>query len=154
MGGGLHAITYVSTATAPFSDTELEALLTSSRATNLARDLTGMLLYRDGRFLQVLEGPEDDVREIIERIGNDPRHRDMRIVSSDPIAGRRFAEWTMGYEPIAAPASAPPEGFRDSFDDLDAHDAALTARALVELTVWFHARSAPVSGDPVDAARS
>jgi hypothetical protein len=125
-----------------FGAKELADLLTSSRAANLARDLSGMLLFRGDRFLQVLEGPESLVRELVGRIRRDPRHRDMRVLVDEEIDERRFADWTMGYETLEVPRKAAPEGFRDSFDDLDSGDDTVTARALRELTVWFRARSA------------
>lgn len=141
MADDLYSLTYSSTAAIPFDDGDLERLLESSRVANVNTDLSGLLLYRAGRFLQVLEGPESAVREAIDRIGRDPRHRDVRVLVSESIDERRFADWTMGYEPLGTPASAPPEGFRDSFDDLDSGDATVTARALAALTVWFRVRS-------------
>lgn len=141
MADDLFSMTYVSTAAVPFAGDDLARLLESSRAANVRAGLTGMLLYRGGRFLQVLEGPETAVRDAIDRIGRDPRHRDVRVLVSEPILDRRFAEWTMGYEQLGEPASPPTEGFRDSFDDLDSGDTTVTARALAELTLWFRVRS-------------
>lgn len=141
MGDRLFSMTYASVAAVPFDDDALATLLESSRVANVATDLSGLLLYRDGRFLQVLEGPEDAVRDAIDRIGRDPRHRDVRVLVSEPIEARRFADWTMGYQPFRTPETPLPEGFRDSFDDLDSGDATVTDRALAELAVWFRARS-------------
>jgi len=142
MAEALRSVTYSSTATSEFDARELAELLASSRAANLAHDLSGMLLFRGNRFLQVLEGPESLVRSLIDRIRRDPRHGDMRVLVDEEIEERRFADWTMGYEMLATPQKAAPEGFRDSFDDLDSDDSTVTARALRELTVWFRARSA------------
>lgn len=141
MTDDLFSLTYSSTAAVPFDDAALAGLLESSRVANIGTDLSGLLLYRGGRFLQVLEGPEPAVRDAIDRIGHDPRHRDLRVLVSEPIEERRFPDWTMGYERLGEPAAAAPEGFRDSFDDLDSGDATLTARALAELTLWFRVRS-------------
>ena len=141
MTDDLFSLTYSSTAVVPFGDDELARLLESSRVANVGTDLSGLLLYRGGRFLQVLEGPESAVRDAIDRIRRDPRHRDVRILVSEPVEERRFPDWTMGYEPIGTSASVPPAGFRDSFDDLDSGDATVTARALAELTLWFRVRS-------------
>ncbi len=141
MAEDLYSMTYASTAVAPFDGDDLARLLESSRVANIGTNLSGLLLYRGGRFLQVLEGPESAVRDAIDRIERDPRHRDVRVLVSEPIDERRFADWTMGYEPMGASTSPPPEGFRDSFDDLDSSDATVTARALAELTLWFRVRS-------------
>lgn len=152
MAERLFSLTYVSRAVTRFDSDALASLLSSARATNQERELTGMLLYRGGRFLQVLEGREVTVRRMIDRIRRDPRHADMRVVAEGSIDRRVFGDWTMGYQPIGMPSDAPPEGFRDSFADLDSGDAALSARVMIEIAVWFRARSArsSPSGDDRD----
>lgn len=141
MSAPLVSVSYVSTAAASFDDTALADLLAQSRASNHDHDLTGMLLYRRGRFFQVLEGPQDAVDHLMTKIRRDSRHTDVRVLLTEQVDDRRFSEWTMGYEPIGVPASPPPEGFRDTFDDLEADDDDATIRAVRELTVWFRARS-------------
>lgn len=59
---------YVSSATAPFTEQQLEELLQESRRNNLSADITGMLLYREGKFMQTLEGPEVAVKKLGEKI--------------------------------------------------------------------------------------
>ena len=142
MNSDLVSISYVSAASDPFDDDCLNDLLAQSRRSNHEHDLTGMLLYRRGRFFQVLEGPQDAVDELMTKIRRDPRHTDVRVLLSEHIDERRFTEWTMGYEPIGVPATPAPEGFRDTFDDLEADDEDASIRAVRELTVWFRARTA------------
>lgn len=137
----LHSVVYSSTATQPFEPDSLQKLLQHSRHNNDNKGLTGMLLYRGGRFIQVLEGPENTVRDVVETIRSDPRHTNMRILLREPIEHRNFPDWTMGYEPIGVPANTPPEGYHDTFDDLHATDTSATIRAVRELTVWFRHRS-------------
>lgn len=144
MSSDLVSISYVSAASEPFDDGRLNDLLAQSRRSNHEHDLTGMLLYRRGRFFQVLEGPQDAVDELMMKIRRDPRHTGVRVLLSEHIDERRFTEWTMGYEPIGVPATPAPEGFRDTFDDLEADDEDASTRAVRELTVWFRART---SGD-------
>ncbi|MDD7945647.1 BLUF domain-containing protein [Microbacterium sp. NE2HP2] len=145
---GLLSILYTSNARAPFGDDDLAALLAQSRASNAARDLTGMLLYRGGRFVQVLEGPEPAVRDLLTTIRQDSRHSDMRVLIEQPIAHREFREWTMGYQPIAETTGDAPTGFRDTFDDLEgSDDPSATLRAARELSLWFRVRSARPQGN-------
>ncbi|WP_334148216.1 BLUF domain-containing protein [Microbacterium sp.] len=136
----LTSLVYTSTASAPFRETALAHLLEESRERNAAQDITGMLLYRDERFIQVLEGSASAVRRLAETIRRDQRHHGMRVLLEEPLDARRFADWTMGYrtlQDIDAPA-----GFRDSFADLEAGDAdASSLRALRELTLWFRVRT-------------
>jgi hypothetical protein len=137
----LVSVSYVSTAVDAFDDAALAVLLAQSRASNRDHDLTGMLLYRRGRFFQVLEGTQDAVDELMTKIRRDPRHTDVRVLLTESIEERRFTEWTMGFEPIGVPSGPAPEGFRDTFDDLESDDEEAGARAVRELTVWFRART-------------
>jgi hypothetical protein len=141
VSAALISVAYVSTAADTFDGAALVDLLAQSRASNHDRDLTGMLLYRRGRFFQVLEGPEDAVDELMAKIDRDPRHADVRVLLTERLSERRFSEWTMGYEPIGIPAGPAPEGFRDTFVDLEAGDEDAGIRAVRELTVWFRART-------------
>lgn len=148
VGGGpeaasdLVAIVYRSSAVGPVDEWMLGDLLIRSRSANAAADVTGMLLYRDGRFLQVLEGPTRTVHELFARIAADPRHTEVRTLLDEPVTQRRFAAWTMGFEPLSPGHTPPPPGFRDTFADLDVDDdEATVARAVTELTVWFRTRS-------------
>ncbi|WP_314425753.1 BLUF domain-containing protein [uncultured Microbacterium sp.] len=140
----LFSLVYCSTATRPFDDVELAELLAGSREHNHAQGITGMLLYRDGEFVQILEGDRHDVEQLMERIGRDPRHTDVRILLEEPLHERRFEEWTMGYQALVAPDPGHAEGFRDSFDDLRMGDHDMIGRALMELTMWFRVRESAV----------
>lgn len=141
--GTLLSVTYSSRAEDAFDERALAELLAQSRADNQSRGLTGMLLYRAGRFIQVLEGPETEVRDLVSRIGRDGRHSGMRILLEERVPVRQFPDWTMGYEPIAEPDGPPQDGFRDTFEDLEgADDRTATLRAARELSLWFRVRTA------------
>lgn len=91
------SIVYSSTATRPFHDADLATLLAASRLANDRRGLSGLLLHRDGRFMQVLEGPEDGVRRTLAAIAADPRHTDVQVLDEEAITARRFGSWSMAY---------------------------------------------------------
>jgi hypothetical protein len=88
---------YVSSAYKPFSDVELLELLRVSRLNNERRGITGMLLYRDGNFMQVLEGPASVVDEVIAKIKRDTRHHGVILMSRRGVQERQFAEWQMAF---------------------------------------------------------
>ena len=92
----IHLI-YISKATTPMSEAGLVALLGQSRARNLRQDVTGMLLYADGSFLQVLEGQAADVDAIYGSIQRDARNTDVFLVARDAILERSFPGWSMGF---------------------------------------------------------
>lgn len=149
-GEDLVSLVYTSTSSQPFRESALEEILTTSRRLNAERDVTGMLLYRDGRFIQVLEGERAVVTGLAQRIAADARHHDMRVLLTESISRRTFGEWTMGYRTIGGSAGSVPPGYRDSFADLDTgSDRGTVERALAELTLWFRVRS----GAPVGATR-
>ncbi len=109
-------IIYSSAATAPFSERELEELLQKSRLNNLAADITGMLLYKDGNFMQTLEGPAIAVQTLLGKIKSDSRHSDVTTLMEGPILERSFGNWSMGFKKITqdTPISIP--GYHDSGD--------------------------------------
>lgn len=71
-------------------------IIDSSARNNAIEGITGCLVIDGGFFAQVLEGPEDRIRTLAERISRDPRHHDMRIVWLDGIEERAFDDWFMG----------------------------------------------------------
>lgn len=143
---GVYSLLYTSNAATPFSTAELEDLLRDSRASNREQDITGLLLHRKGRFTQFLEGPERAVRALLARIEADDRHTGIRVLIDGFAERRQLPDWTMGYETVADSATPRPEGFRDTFDDLESSgDDDAVLRALRELTLWFRVRSAGAS---------
>jgi len=69
---------------------------------NTAHTVTGMLIYANGRFLQMLEGERKDVLHTYERIQQDPRHRHVSLVLQRDISARLFSHWNMGFRHLAA----------------------------------------------------
>jgi Sensors of blue-light using FAD len=94
----LISVTYVSSARTLLSEQAIEDLLAVSRRNNTATDITGLLLYWDGNFLQYVEGPEQTVDTLLERIRLDPRHGDVIVLDRAPINERAFPDWRMGYQ--------------------------------------------------------
>jgi hypothetical protein len=74
----------------------LHAIMKSSRNHNAVSGLTGVLVFTDGIFLQVLEGGRDAVSATYNRIAQDERHRDVVLLGYDEIGERHFAGWAMG----------------------------------------------------------
>jgi hypothetical protein len=97
----MYYLTYVSSASRPFTKQELVDLLTHARANNSKRDITGMLLYKDGNFIQILEGQKDVVENLYARISRDPRHHDMIILDQGVTSARQFRDWSMGFRDLS-----------------------------------------------------
>jgi hypothetical protein len=79
---------------------KLTEILAISRKKNLENNITGMLLYAEGTFIQVLEGAEQDVLSTYQTITRDLRHKNLIKLVSAPIAKRVFPEWSMGFAVI------------------------------------------------------
>ena len=92
------SLLYVSSATQLFSEEDLKDLLQQSRANNTRLDLTGMLLYKDGNFMQVLEGPDDALTAVFAKIERDPRHHSVLPLLRQQIQEREFSSWSMGFK--------------------------------------------------------
>jgi hypothetical protein len=101
MNSPLHSVVYVSTATRPFSPAELNELLSLSRERNQASGITGMLLFKDGCFIQAFEGEKEAVRNLQLRIERDPRHHNIVVLMNGPIDQRDFSAWTMGFKHLS-----------------------------------------------------
>ncbi|MCA9738410.1 MAG: BLUF domain-containing protein, partial [Gemmatimonadetes bacterium] len=71
-------------------------LLEGARATNTRLGVTGLLLFHEGSFIQVLEGPPDVVEALYARIETDPRHGGALVLSRGLVEERSFGEWRMG----------------------------------------------------------
>lgn len=96
MGKTIHCI-YASTAAHNFDERDLPHLLEKSRSNNAVLGITGMLLYIEGNFFQVLEGDEAMVGPVFDRICRDARHGRVTLIIREPIFQRDFPDWTMGY---------------------------------------------------------
>ena len=62
-----------------------------------------MLLYKDGNFMQVLEGDEEAVRGLYARIAADPRHGGEITLQEGFAEGRQFPDWSMGFRDLDSP---------------------------------------------------
>ena len=81
----------------PDSLSALQTILTVARARNTERNVTGALMFNEGRFTQILEGDRKDVLEIFESIKRDTRHNQITLVSLHESFARRFPSWSMAF---------------------------------------------------------
>jgi len=106
---------YASAASRDFETAELAELLQAARENNAKLGLTGMLLYAEGSFFQVLEGHPDVVDAMYARIGRDRRHDQVTLVIKEPIPKRYFDAWTMGFYEVSREELAGMSGVIDFF---------------------------------------
>jgi hypothetical protein len=88
-------VVYRSRAVTALSDFELYELIQAAQARNEREQITGLMLYDEGRFYQWLEGPAGNVAGLMSAIAADHRHTDIEILSDKPTDTRQFGDWTM-----------------------------------------------------------
>ena len=100
----LFQLAYKSAASDALTEDGLKEILRQARSNNDDLDVTGLLLYAQGEFFQVLEGPESAVRDLYDTIRQDPRHSHIETLHSTQVAERTFPEWKMALDNLAVVA--------------------------------------------------
>ncbi|MCG8673318.1 MAG: BLUF domain-containing protein [Pseudomonadales bacterium] len=93
----LSNLIYISQAVYPFSNEELVNLARQSQQHNTDKDITGMLLYKNQSFMQLLEGQEADILELMAKIKKDQRHTRIRVLFFESVKNRSMPYWSMGF---------------------------------------------------------
>ncbi|MEM6512486.1 MAG: BLUF domain-containing protein [Pseudomonadota bacterium] len=96
----LSHLIYVSVATQPMTSEMLDELVSVARRNNEKRRLTGMLLYKEQRFMQVLEGEDSVIGSLFDVIKLDSRHDKIDILRYEHIHYRSFPDWSMAFQNI------------------------------------------------------
>lgn len=113
----LYRIVYISTAAANFQLRSMPKLLKDARDRNFKSALSGLLIFVDGSFMQVLEGTQENVQDCYGRITRDPRHSNLQVIFSEPIRRRAFPGWSMAWH--NCPPGGEVTGLIRSFQDQD-----------------------------------
>jgi hypothetical protein len=131
------SLIYVSSAVHPFSTADLSRLLEISRSNNARRRVTGMLLYKDGNFMQAIEGEQSDVCALFAKLKLDPRHGGFLTLLEEEIPERQFQDWSMGFTNLDDPAVNLLDGYREyrnvSFVDKSLTSEPSRAKKLLEV---------------------
>ncbi len=94
----LFQLAYVSSSRLPLDETTLSDILETSVRNNARDKITGILMYSDEIFFQVLEGDQAAVENCyFQRICHDRRHKNLSLMWTDQDESRTFSEWAMGY---------------------------------------------------------
>ncbi len=109
----LWKISYISVASAPdkIAEADVRKICAFAGPHNARSGITGILTYHAGRFAQIIEGAEDDLRKLMERIAADPRHHNLTITMDRAIDARQFDEWSMAYR-------SPEQFIRDQIENI------------------------------------
>jgi hypothetical protein len=107
-----HAVC-ASSATYEFNKPRLLALLEETRKIYTRLGITGMLLYKDGNFLQVLEGEEETVMILISMIKESPGHKAFQVLMTGTSEHRLFLDWSIAFRDLTDKLLTETRGFSD-----------------------------------------
>lgn len=79
-------------------------ILEQARRNNARDDVTGALAFGKGKFIQILEGPSDKLDGLLQRLDDDLRHENLRVLVRREAVRRDFEGWSM-----VSPRLAPTE---------------------------------------------
>lgn len=136
----LGQLIYVSSATRLMSKDELVQLLTRARDFNQLYEVTGMLVYSDGTFIQVLEGNPEVIEDLYRHIERDPRHHRCIVLLRQIITERAFEGWSMGFRSTSPAEVESIVGYVDFFDNCPVPDKGAAAYRLLSSFYKQHER--------------
>ncbi len=92
----LETFVYCSLAAEGIDAAEVSRLVEFSQARNVARDITGVLVFGSGVFFQWVEGPPAEVQRLIANLHSDTRHHDIVTLDrSVEMRERLYPHWEM-----------------------------------------------------------
>ena len=97
----LHCIGYRSDAIPSFQAETLENILSVAIKVNAERNVTGLLCFNNGKFLQFLEGEAEVVVQLYDKIKLDKRHTNVRTIFNNAINDRAFPDWSMALRRVS-----------------------------------------------------
>lgn len=110
----LYQLVYSSKAANKMMLSHLIGILRQARMKNKLSSVTGLLVFVDGMFLQVLEGEEDTVKDLMKKISEDTRHQDIKVIRGSTVENRTFTNWEMAYTSPSAKKLAMWSGLEDT----------------------------------------
>ncbi|MBD1384934.1 BLUF domain-containing protein [Mucilaginibacter rigui] len=125
-------IVYISTAVKLMHENQLLDILHNARLHNAALNISGVLLYSEGTFIQVLEGKDSVIDALYSRIQADQRHKNVIKLIDEPIAEKSFSQWLMGFTVTDSAKTEKLVGYLKSISDLDLNDGKGSAVAAIK----------------------
>lgn len=93
----MYQLTYRSKATPNLKTEDLNQILNEATDMNGIKNITGCLIHYNESFIQILEGKENDVLDIFEKIKQDARHYAVELLWENQYEGRSFSDWNMAF---------------------------------------------------------
>ena len=97
----LSQLAYVSNRKPTCTNAEIEKILASCKKNNPPLNISGVLLYSETKFIQLVEGDSKVILDLYDKIKKDPRHSSPFMISYNPILEKSFPSWHMGTKDIS-----------------------------------------------------
>lgn len=137
----MYRLAYVSTAHPAVTSSDLQDILEAAIRNNSAANVTGTLLFNGMNFLQVLEGEQDAVQKIYDRICVDARHNHIVTIFEEKNASRTFAESSMSLQAVKSEVGKLPKGMTVA-DNFELYVPASLPRHVRQMLRAFNTRKA------------
>jgi len=99
----MKSICYVSTIQSKVSSSELYEAFVSFKKKNIKNNISGVLLHKNGNFLQIIEGKKETIDALFSKIKIDKRHKHIITLIDFPIPHRLFEEYKTSFSIIDSP---------------------------------------------------
>lgn len=93
----LKTICYLSTSEFYITEKDIDDIFQNASNYNSQNSITGLLLYNQRNFFQVIEGREKVIDGLFCKIQNDNRHKDIIVVEQSIIEQRFFGHYEGGF---------------------------------------------------------
>lgn len=102
----MRQLIYVSNASSDFVDGDAAAIIETSHRRNAEVGISGFLLFNGRNFLQLIEGEDEAISDLVMRLHADPRHAGMVIMEDHQAHERCCPNWAMHFISLINPISS------------------------------------------------
>lgn len=141
----LYRLVYSSVRKPSCDEAEIQKILDACKRKNPGRNVTGILLHSDNRFIQYIEGEKEQVLDLYELIKKDDRHTSVNQRDFAPITERVFPSWEMGYKDMNNKLSFDTNALashKAKFEELFSSDLNFSNKGVRTLQIFFDITSA------------
>ncbi len=96
----LTQLIYVSSRSEIWGNNDLLSVKKTSEQNNSKNNITGILLSKEETFLQLLEGPKENIHSVYASIISDKRHKNIVKLMDEPVGNRIFDGWSMAVREV------------------------------------------------------
>ncbi|NAS29749.1 hypothetical protein GTQ40_02090 [Flavobacteriaceae bacterium R38] len=135
----VHYLCYISSERRELKEEDLVELLSGCRKYNIENNITGLMLYFEGHFVEFMEGDKEAVHARFKNISSDKRHKSVFKITESSIEKRKFSNWTMSFPSLNKDRLRKIFGYRpfekeivlDDFSPDDSHPGLVLVRSFM-----------------------